>query len=114
MKNKNNLFDKLTFFNKKTGLIAGLLTLVWIVTLYFFIWEKFDDLEIVKNGQEATIIRVSVANAGNLIIVLVVGICGKLIYKHKKVKCSRCSYISGADRKYCGNCGEKLSDDVLD
>jgi uncharacterized membrane protein YqjE len=104
IKEKNKILSKFLFFNMKTLVLTFILALIWIVVFIFLIWP---------NKHYHYMEGMNIVSLGNLLIIVLVGGAGKIIYRNIRIKCRHCNFISTADKWYCGNCGEKLDGDLF-
>jgi hypothetical protein len=114
LKDKNPVINKIMFFNIKTFTIAWILVMIWVVVFIFIIWPNIvADASDLSKAQIHYMQETNIGTLGGILIIVLVGVIGKLIYKNMTIKCKKCNHISRADKWYCGNCGEKLSGDLM-
>jgi ribosomal protein S27AE len=107
----DKFINKYIFWNTKLMAVGVIIGLIWVFVYVFIISSYLTTM--IKSDELIFLFDGGIAGAGGGIIMIIMGIIGKIIFSKKTIKCRNCGYISRADKYHCGNCGEKLYQDDL-
>lgn len=108
---KTDSFPSFLFLNIKMAVVLIFVGIVWVVFYILFFWNF---LRSVFSGKLQSMFwpaNIFCIALSPILIFLIIGVLGKIIFMHMTIKCKKCGEISRADKWYCGNCGERLLDD---
>jgi hypothetical protein len=104
------VLEKIMFFNHKIISMIFFCVLLCYVSLYILIFRPFfyNLYPEYKNLIIFKILLYIILFLGVLVLFIITGIIGKIVFKNTIIICPFCAEKNRGDRTFCEHCGEKL------